>query len=386
MYLSHCFFFTNHTIARNIEQEKNNHDRNRGRPRPQEVRNGRPRCPGGDREPMLRVIEDETAIKRCHALFVRSFKSFKDEDILANIGHQGASSRMKVSWSGRLGLWSVSRRVAGNPHWNAFGLEKPERASHIPIVCEINFPLRGIDRRLGGAMAKDRSGRLFAVHRGKIGGGKKGIGKTLFEDLYRGAWAVMEDGDMDTAVALIGELQSPRFARQAAQFVRKVDAIKNHISPAAQQLTLPFDHRLREELIGNGCGSPVQTESAACDHGLVVADLYADLVRMGLAARNGDECDLTAEASSGSEAAVFGIVTDPSPDTLYAASTRLLLQAAKADGATRKFLVIPAGKAARFPNDLDKLGIERIEYRWQDDRAVFDRLPEHLPMNDVNRT
>jgi len=335
---------------------------------------------------MLKVIEDETAIKRCHALFVRSFKSFKDQDIQANIGHQGASTRMKVSWSSRLGLWNVSRRVTGNPYWNAFGLEKPERASHIPIVCEINFPLRGIDRRLGGAMAKDRSGRLFAVHRGKIGGGKKGIGKTLFEDLYRGAWAIMEDGDADTSVALIGELQSPRFALQAAHFVRKVGAIKNHLSPAALQLPLPFDHRLREELIGNGCGSPVRTESAACDHGLVVRDLYADLVRMGLAARNGDECDLTAEELSRKETSVFGIVTDPSPETLYAASTRLLLQAAKTDGATRKHLVIPAGEAACFPSDLGRLGIERIEYRWQAERALFEGLPERIRGNDVTTT
>jgi len=329
---------------------------------------------GGDGKSMLKIVEDEAAVRKCHALFVKSFKSFKDEDIQANIGHQGASTRMKVSWSARLGLWNISRRVPGNPYWNAFGLEKPEPSSHIPIVCEINFPLRGIDRRIGGAMARDRSGRIFAVHRGKIGGGKKGIGKTLFEDLYRGAWAVMEDGDTDTTVALIGELMSPRFARQVAQFVRKVDAIKNQVSPAAMQMPLPFGHQLREELIGCGCGEPVSVESAACDHGLVVRDLHADLTRMGLAARNGEAHDLTAFDGRGGRATLFGIVTEPSVNALYAEITRILLQAASEEVPPRKCLVVPEETASRFPADLAKLDIGHIAYRWQDDRAVFPEL------------
>ncbi len=329
---------------------------------------------------MLKIVEDEAAIRKCHALFVKSFKSFKDGDIQANIGHQGASIRMKVSWSARLGLWSISRRVPGNPYWNAFGLEKPEPSSHIPIVCEINFPLRGIDRRIGGAMARDRSGRIFAVHRGKIGGGKKGIGKTLFEDLYRGAWAVMEDGDTETSVALIGELMNPHFARQAALFVRKVDAIKNQVSPAALQLPLPFGHQLREELIGRGCGDPVSFESAACDHGLVAHDLHAELTRMGFAARNGEAHDLT--AFGGGQAALFGIVTEPSATALLAESTRLLLQAAGEEVRPRTFLVVPEETASRFPADLAKLGIGRITYRWRDDRAVFPELSEFLRVEE----
>jgi len=335
---------------------------------------------------MLKIVEDEVAIRKCHALFIKSFKLFKDEDIQANIGHQGANTRMKVSWSSRLGLWSISRRVSGNPYWNAFGLEKPDASSHIPIVCEINFPLRGIDRRIGGAMAKDRSGRIFAVHRGKIGGGKKGIGKTLFEDLYRGAWAVMEDGDTDTTVALIGELLSPRFARQAAQFVRKVDAIKNQASPAALQLTLPFGHQLQEELIGFDCRNPVTVESAACDHGLVVRDLHAELIRMGMAAKNGEAHDLTAFDGRGRSIALFGVVTEPSVNALYAESTRLLLQAAGVEDRPRKFLAVPEETASRFPADLGRLDIGCITYHWQNDRAVFSELSRLVRTNENRPT
>ena len=323
---------------------------------------------------MLRVIEDEAAIKKWHALFSRTIKSLRDEQIQVHIGHQGASTRMKVSWSKHLGLWNVSTRASENPYWNAFGLEKPVPSSHIPIVCEINFPIRGIDRRIGGAMAKDRFGRVFAVHRGKIGGGKKGIGKTLFEDLYRGAWTVMEDGDTETTVALIGELQSPRFARQVAQFVRKVDAIKNQASPAANQMALPFAHQLREGLIGQGYGNCVQIESSACDHGLIVRDLDAELARYGLAGKNGEEHDLAALDRYGKRTALFSIMTDTSLNALYTETTKLLLSALKTKDQPRKFLVVPEETPAAGLNELKKLAIDRLDYRWQKDHAVFPGL------------
>jgi len=83
--------------------------------------------------------------------------------------------------------------------------------------------LAQIDRKTGGAFAEDHWGNVFVIHRGKIGGGKKGVGKSLFEQNYRGVWSLMEDGNSISEVAVIGNLKSGRFAPQAAQFVKKIE-------------------------------------------------------------------------------------------------------------------------------------------------------------------
>ena len=97
------------------------------------------------------------------------------------------------------------------------GLERlrlglPDGTSALPITCEINVPVAGIDRKLGGAFARNRDGRTFVVHRGLIGGAKKGVGKSLFASRFRGVWSALEEGRAVTPVAVIGELASPRFA------------------------------------------------------------------------------------------------------------------------------------------------------------------------------
>ena len=160
---------------------------------------------------MLKVVEDEAAIRRHQRLFARALRALAEETIPVKLGHPGASEKAKVAWSETLGIWSFSRKIGG---------------AGIAITCEINFPLCGIDRRTGGAFAQDRAGKVFVVHRGKLGGGRRGIGKSLFETSYRGVWEVMEDGGQETPVALIGVLHSPRFARQIALFVRKIARIK----------------------------------------------------------------------------------------------------------------------------------------------------------------
>src|SRR5664280_3470300 len=108
---------------------------------------------------------------------------------------------------------------------SAFGIGKPKAGALLSITSEINFPWSGIDRKTGASFAEDAWGNIFVIHRGKIGGGKKGIGKSLFEHNYRGVWSFMEDGDSITQIAVIGALNSSRFAMQTALFVKKIEIL-----------------------------------------------------------------------------------------------------------------------------------------------------------------
>ncbi len=325
---------------------------------------------------MLKVLDDESAIKRYGRQFIKCFKPFIDEKIPVNLGHPGATVKAKVLWSERLGIWMVHEKMSGSKYGHAFGAEKPAGSSHIPITCEINFPAKGIDRRIGGALAEDRNGRIFVVHRGRIGGGKKGVGKALFDGHYRGVWAIMEDGSAETMVALIGVLNSPRFVRQVSQFVHKVERMKNIFSSRTSQVEISFDElRFREELIGASYTSPLTDPSSMCDHGLIVKDLYDVLSRLGFKAGNDPERDLLIMNARQEITAVFEVTTDASIHIIQSAAARLLLANTELPKQPRLILAVPEAIDETLNRKLKKLGVDVLLYNWKHDQAVFPGLP-----------
>lgn len=330
---------------------------------------------------MLKVLDDESAINKYRRQFIKSFKPFINEKIPVNLGHPGATVKAKVSWSDSLGIWMFHEKISDSRYWQAFGTGKPSESSHIPITCEINFPMRGIDRRIGGAMAADRDGRIYVVHRGKIGGGKKGVGKSLFEDHYRGVWATMEDGHAETTVALIGVLNSPRFVRQVTQFVRKVDKVKDLISSRSSQLEMTFDElRFREELVGAGYDKVEHDPQAKCDHGLIVMDLYTALNSHGCKAGNDLTRDLFTVNTKGKITIVFQVITDVSTAGLNSGTAQLLLSNIDLPERPRLILTLPDNIDEALEAKLKKLGIEILVYDWHRDRAVFPELANIVPM------
>jgi hypothetical protein len=329
---------------------------------------------------MLRVVESEPAIRRHRRQFIRSLKPLTDELIPVDLGHPGASIRAKVAWSERLGIWFFFRKIAGHRYWNAFGVGHPESGSHISITCEINFPLCGVDRRTGGAFAGDSAGRIFVVHRGKLGGGRKGVGKGLFENRYRGVWEVMNDGGEETPIAIIGVLDSPRFARQIAQFVRKIARIKETAAARSAQAEFTFDELSeREDLIGDLCPDQELETGSDCDRGLIVRDLSEMLKRRGFRTGNDGCLDLMAVNREGRIRAVFQVRTEMSPAGIHAGATQLLLNGLSLPGDPLLLLALPRAPEDTLREKLKRLNIHLLIYTWEGDRAVFPDLAALLP-------
>ena len=332
---------------------------------------------------MLKVIEDESSIRRHQRLFAKALRTLADETIPVKLGHPGASEKAKVTWSEALGIWSFSRKIAGTRYWNAFGVGRPEGGAGIAITCEINFPLCGIDRRTGGAFAQDRAGHVFVVHRGKLGGGRKGIGKSLFENSYRGVWEVMEDGGQESPVALIGVLHSPRFARQIAQFVRKIARMKESAAARSSQAELTFDEfSVREELIGARYRGDQRETGAECDHGLVVRDLADALRASGLRTGNDAHRDLMAMDREGRIRAAFQIRTEMTLPGIHTGAAQLLLSGLGLPGSPLFILTLPRPPESALREQLKRLNIAILTYDWQGERAVFPGLEEILPAID----
>jgi hypothetical protein len=324
---------------------------------------------------MLKVIEDQPVIKKYVGQFVKGFKPFIDEEIKVKLGHQGASFPAKVLWSKSLGIWKFSRTIKETRYWNAFGVGKPQESSILSITAEINFPWAGIDRKTGGAFARDYWGNIFVIHRGKIGGGKKGIGKSLFEHNYRGVWSFMEDGKAVTQVAIIGALISNRFALQAAQFVKKIEKLKSTATISTQTEINFSEITFREDLVGSAPYSVEDEIISACDRDLVISELAALLQRRKLKIGNDAERELfVVDPSKNRISHVFEVLTDTKEKNVLAAAAKLLLQTSAYAGSPVPILVLPKDKIDNYEQELQKINISVTGFRWEGEKVVFPDL------------
>jgi hypothetical protein len=86
--------------------------------------------------------------------------------------------------------------------------------------------MEGLDRRVQGALARDNNNHIWLLHRGKIGGGKPGIGRKLFFENYHGEVTEVA-GNRFT---IIGDISSLDFVESVKDFVQEVNRIKNLVT------------------------------------------------------------------------------------------------------------------------------------------------------------
>ena len=324
---------------------------------------------------MLKVITDQPAIKKYTRLFVKKFKPLIDETIKVKLGHQGASLPAKVLWSRKLGIWLFSHTINEVRYWNAFGRGKPKEANILSITAEINFPWEGIDRKTGGAFAEDAWGNIFVIHRGKIGGGKKGVGKSLFEHNYHGVWSFMEDGDSITQVAVIGALNSSRFALQTALFVKKIEKLKSTAASSRQTEMNFAEITFREDLVGAVPSPNVSEIFAACDCDLVVISLANLLMRWKLRVGNDTNHQLfLIDPSKVKISHVFEVLADIKEKSVMAAAAKLLLHCKADEGGSLPIMVLPEDGINAYSQELQKINISVIGYRLEGERIIFPDL------------
>ncbi len=147
---------------------------------------------------------------------------------------------------------------------NLFGLGYPfERRRH--EVVEINSPLTRIDRRMGGAFARDSQGHTWLVHRGIVS-----TGKTAMLEWHRGHLVPVHDGKRVSRVILVSDLDGDSPVAEVAGFVSGVAAFK-----AGEQAPRP---RLRTAL--EAAFTRLRPQAA---FEIVTTDLAAALGRLVLA-------------------------------------------------------------------------------------------------------
>lgn len=341
----------------------------------------------GGESTMFEVLSNGSELAKKQMLFQQKFEPYIDETITAVIGFHGDNRQDEtVHWSEKLGIWMCFSE-AGNRYWNPFGIGNPKNESNLSITCEINIPFEGINRRIGGAFVCDNTtGDLYLMHRGTIGGSKKGVGKGLFERLYAGGWRNdVQDGlknnkKVSSKMALIAAFDSSRFAYQVSQFVHNVRQMKDFISSAT--FNKNWEEQIHENLQGifqpefYGSRNLYKFEQliqAECDHGIIVNKLAIELKSLGLKVRNDKHRDLYILSSEDTISAVLEIKTDITANSIYKAVGQLMVNNVEIPNSPNLFIVIP-GCSNTLRIKLNKLGINVIIFDWNDDIPVFSGI------------
>lgn len=179
----------------------------------------------------LELVSDARAIRSAVGVLKEQLTATATSKTRQTVGFHGGSVTETVHWSSPLGVWSLFKKLE-NRYWNCFGVQRPDAGKSLQITVEVNPPLEGLDRKMGGAVAREASsGRHYLVHRGRIGGGQKGIGAELFWSRFRGGVQLREPGREDASrVVIVGEIGASSLPRDVASFVHEVGRIKRAAS------------------------------------------------------------------------------------------------------------------------------------------------------------
>lgn len=319
---------------------------------------------------VLKVIKEKRRIRKAQKDLGKAMREQTERNGTITIGGKGFHGPKRVSWSEQLGIWWTTYPLH-NRYENAFGVEEPRWGTKYghSIPCVVNVPFEGINRRIGGAFAVDGDDKVYLMHRGRIGGGRSGIGKSLFVENFRGKWKTVQDGDVLSNLALIGTLNNSDLPYQVAHFVKEVQRIKGETGETKPDIQLP--HIFKEEFSGKRKYSIGEVE-AECNHGRVVSNLEGRLRSMGLLAGNKHPMDLYILDPSDRIAVLFEIKTDSTSTSCYEAIGQLLFYATKLTREPLLVAVFPDSLDRQYIDAFNEIGLQSLTYRWVANEPFFD--------------
>ena len=181
----------------------------------------------GSENPVFTTIQDTDQIVTAQAAFENRLSKAASKIGLVSLGYQGGGKEAMAYQVALLNFW-VSFADSGNRYWNALGIGNPFKDGST-IIAEINPPKSGIDRNIGGVFIEDKKGAVYLAHRGKIGGGREGIGKKAFLDWYKEPLDLTYDDDRHTMLIVIGALEDEKLIENLAVFTYSVSAFKDEV-------------------------------------------------------------------------------------------------------------------------------------------------------------
>jgi hypothetical protein len=298
----------------------------------------------------------------------------------------GNSFEKDVLYSKELDIWwdtgDFSDGKSGTRYWNAFGIGKPKPKKLAPIICEINYPLKGINKRIAANWVEDGNDFLL-VHSGKIGGGRKNVGKSGFIENYNGVFEELDSPDLPSEVTVIGNLKDANLPYQIKNFVFEVSRIKDLLVgniklPSSEPLE-EINHSFNEEFAGTYQYKHRKgVVAATANHGIVVNNLKKIVEDKGLLVGNDQQRDLFIYNNNAKIETVFEVKTSLKSQSIFTAVGQLLVNNARLNPLPRLIYVIPEKPNANLTKTLQKLNIETLVYTLKEGGTTFTKLDNIL--------
>jgi len=182
-----------------------------------------------------KILERPGEIENAHKAFLEILQKNATRKGKIVAGFQGGTNTITACWFESENIWCGYQKLTDVPiprFWNACSVGPEPKwdnvKSSVSITCEINMPLRGAERSIGGAFVIDDSGRLFLAHDGRVGGGKKGISKSAFLENHSQNYEIISATDSrgERRMLLLSSLDDKNFIKNLAKFVHDVSDFK----------------------------------------------------------------------------------------------------------------------------------------------------------------
>ncbi len=164
-------------------------------------------------------------------MLMKRLRTSSDDRVIGHLGHHGGSIETRVLNFAEQGFWFGGGVLADkNRYWNCFGLGAMKSGESRNIMCEINPPVSGVTGSVGGAFIVNANGKVALASRGKLGGGKRGVGKASFEKLYGGSWVNVSHDGKKHKLVLVDYLNSRELLEHLGDYINAVAKIKGKIT------------------------------------------------------------------------------------------------------------------------------------------------------------
>lgn len=321
---------------------------------------------------MLSVITNGVEIKRLLNRFHKQLREYMTESITGLVGYPGGNFSDTVQYSPMLNIWlSKAEHNQDEKYWNGFGIGRPLEGKNNSLSGEINFPHEGINRRIAGVFARADDGSITVLHRGGIGGGRTGIGKTFFLDNFRGDFLNAIDDIRESTFCLVGELDSVYFGHQVSTFIQEIQRVKR--LPSLSN-TPNFDVLLSFPYTDEHSGITITENSEPIvrsrTHGIITNALASELRRRNISHANDRNRDLFIHDGH-RITTLFEVKTSSSTDCLYSAIGQLLLYSIPFTNPVRLVAVLPDRLSQPVTNRMRSLGIEILYFNFDGMKPQF---------------
>ena len=328
---------------------------------------------------MLELITDAKEIRhsqqRLQRLLVEHL-SEKDEFLL---GYPGGSFYNDVHFSRARPVWYSTFLSDEKDRWvNLFGKQSELALGRSnSIVVECNPPAEGIDRRSAGVFLREPgSGLVFFGHRGRLAGGRPGVGKRSFRRWYKGNWQPFLDddggGERTGEVVVISDLtEGGRLLQRIEAFVIAAEAYKVAIIEGQVVAANTDENAEYSPEFAGEKQIPARTSLvAACDHGFVVEAVreWICAKHPGVEPTNNGQPDLVAQI--GKRRVLVEVKTDGSTSCVYTGVGQLMVYGLTVQP-TERWLVIPAEDVADWRSPMQALGIKIVGYERRGKRFAI---------------